>query len=175
MTDILGTLRTTDGAGVVRIERRYPTVVDDLWSALTDPERLARWYGRVEGDLRLGGDIRVHLDGADLDSVGRIEACQAPRHLLVTTRETDASRERGRGGDPFVQTNEATLTAVGTGTVLVLEIRGLPRSALGAYGAGWQIHTESLAAYLAGHDAIDNGTLWTQLLEPYEAMAAALQ
>ena len=103
MTDILGTLRTTDGAGVVRIERRYPTVVDDLWSALTDPERLARWYGRVEGDLRLGGDIRVHLDGADLDSVGRIEACEAPRHLLLTTRETDASRERGRGGDPFVQ------------------------------------------------------------------------
>ena len=52
---ILGSLRSADGAGVVRIEDRFNTDIDDLWSALTDPDRLARWYGQIEGDLRGGG------------------------------------------------------------------------------------------------------------------------
>src|SRR5581483_7508203 len=47
---MLGSLRSADGAGVVRIEERYDTDVDDLWSAITDPVRLARWHGPVEGD-----------------------------------------------------------------------------------------------------------------------------
>jgi len=45
---------------------------------ILDPQRLARWYGGVEGDLRAGGEIRLRLDGADLDSVGQIEECDAP-------------------------------------------------------------------------------------------------
>ncbi len=40
---ILGSLRAADGKGVVRIEDRFDTDIDDLWSALTDPRRLARW------------------------------------------------------------------------------------------------------------------------------------
>ena len=42
---IVGTLRTGDGKGVVRMEDRFGTDIDDLWSALTDPGRLARWLG----------------------------------------------------------------------------------------------------------------------------------
>jgi uncharacterized protein YndB with AHSA1/START domain len=56
---ILGTLRSADGKGVVRIEDRYDTDIDDLWSAITDPARLARWHGQVEGDLRPGGEFRI--------------------------------------------------------------------------------------------------------------------
>src|SRR6202042_445735 len=48
---ILGSLRSADGKGVVRMEERVGTSVGDVWSALTDPSRLARWYGDVEGDL----------------------------------------------------------------------------------------------------------------------------
>ena len=58
---ILGSLRSADSKGVVRIEDRYDTDIDDLSSALIDPGRLARWYGRVEGDLRAGGAFRVRL------------------------------------------------------------------------------------------------------------------
>ena len=90
-TRILGSLRSADGAGVVRIEDRYDTDIDDLWSALTDPERLARWYGEVEGDLRPGGEFRLYLESADIESTGRVEACEPPRRLRVTTRETDES------------------------------------------------------------------------------------
>ena len=85
---ILGSLRSADGAGVVRIEDRYDTTIDDLWRALTDPARLARWYGQVEGDLRPGGDFRTFIAAADIEGTGRVEECEPPRRLLVRTRET---------------------------------------------------------------------------------------
>src|SRR5215467_11574699 len=94
-TRILGSLRSEDGEGVVRIEDRYGTDIDDLWSALTDPGRLARWYGQVEGDLRPGGQFRANTP--DLDTVGRVDACEPPRYLRVTSRETDESYARGQG------------------------------------------------------------------------------
>ncbi len=88
-TRILGSLRSADGTGVVRIEDRYDTDINDLWSALTEPSRLARWFGQVEGDLRPGGEFRLYLESDGWDGTGRVEACEPPRRLLVTTRETD--------------------------------------------------------------------------------------
>ena len=42
-TSITGTLQSIDGRGVVRMEGRYDTDIHDLWSALTEAPRLARW------------------------------------------------------------------------------------------------------------------------------------
>src|SRR5260370_38957280 len=67
---ILGSLRSADGKGVVRIEDRFDTDIDDLWSALTEPSRLARWHGQVEGDLHPGGEFRVYLEADDIQSIG---------------------------------------------------------------------------------------------------------
>ena len=78
-TRILGSLRSADGTGVVRIEDRYDTDIDDLWSALTDPRRLARWYGQVEGDLRPGGEFRLHVESADMDGTGGAWKRASPR------------------------------------------------------------------------------------------------
>src|SRR6476469_7652747 len=80
----LGTLRAADGTGVVRLEDRFDTDMDDLWSALTDPGRLARWLGEVEGDLRLGGEYRYNFFASGSEGTGRIEACEPPRRLLLT-------------------------------------------------------------------------------------------
>src|SRR6266705_6158155 len=55
---ILGSLRSADGKGAVRMEDRFDTDIGDVWSALTDPRRLARWIGEVAGDLRPGGEYR---------------------------------------------------------------------------------------------------------------------
>jgi uncharacterized protein YndB with AHSA1/START domain len=57
---ILGSLRSADGQGIVRVEDRYDTDIEDLWSALTDPARLARWIAEVDGDLRLGVPRTLH-------------------------------------------------------------------------------------------------------------------
>jgi len=39
---ILGSLGSAEGKGIVRMEVRLDTDIDDVWSALTDPSRLAR-------------------------------------------------------------------------------------------------------------------------------------
>jgi uncharacterized protein YndB with AHSA1/START domain len=169
---ILGSLRSADGKGVVRVGDRYDTDTDDLWSALTDPGRLARWYGQVEGDLRPGGEFRLYIESDDWDGTGRVEACEPPRRLLVTTRETDESYERGRGAAPFDETIEVTLTADGDQTILVIEVRGVPLDKIAFYGAGWQIHAENLAAHLAGRERGDTEARWDELVPPYQNLAA---
>jgi len=171
---ILGSLRSADGAGVVRIEDRYDTGIDDLWSALTDPERLARWYGQVEGDLRPGGEFRVYIEAADIESTGRVEVCDPPRRLVVTTRETDESYRRGQGVPPFDQAIEVTSTADGDQTILVIEVRGIPLDKIAFYGAGWQIHAENLAAYVAGRERGDTEARWDELVPAYQDLAANL-
>jgi uncharacterized protein YndB with AHSA1/START domain len=67
---ILGSLRSADGKGVVRMEDRFDTAPGDLWAALTDPRRLARWIGDVEGDLRLGGEFHFRFSPADRKAPG---------------------------------------------------------------------------------------------------------
>jgi uncharacterized protein YndB with AHSA1/START domain len=171
-TRILGSLRSADGQGVVRVEDRYDTDIDELWSALTDPGRLARWYGQAEGDLRPGGQFRLHVEDADSDSTGRVEACEPPRRLLVTIRETDESYQRGQGVPPYDAVIEATLTADGDQTILVIEVRGMPLDAIAFYGAGWQIHAENLAVYLSGRDRGDTEARWGELVPPYQDLAA---
>jgi uncharacterized protein YndB with AHSA1/START domain len=171
---LLGSLRSADGTGVVRIEDRYDTGIDDLWSALTDPGRLARWYGEVAGDLRPGGQFRLHVPDADSDHAGRVEECEPPRRLRVGTRETDESYQRGQGVPPYDEILEATLTAVGDQTVLVIEVRGMPLDAVAYYGAGWQIHAENLAAYLAGRERGSTEARWGELVPPYQDLAARI-
>jgi len=160
---IVGTLRTGDGKGVVRMEDRFGTDIDDLWSALTDPGRLARWYGQVEGDLRPGGEFRLYIESADLEGTGRVEACEPPRRLVVTGKEP---------GQPGGDLSEVTLTADGDQTILVLDQPGLPLDQLAAYGAATQVHVEDLAAHLAGRERCDADARMDELLPAYQDLAA---
>ena len=170
---ILGSLRAEDGAGVVRIEDRYDTDIEDLWSAITDPVRLARWFGEVDGELSQRGEFRVHIVDAG-DRTGQIEACEPPQRLVVTTRETDESYRRGQGVPPFDAVWEITLTADGDRTILVIEVRGMPLDKIAFYGAGWQIHAENLAAYLVGREPGDVEARWQALVPSYQDLAANL-
>jgi uncharacterized protein YndB with AHSA1/START domain len=166
---ILGSLRSAGGQGVVRMEDRFDTDIDDVWSAVTDPSRLARWYGDVEGDLRLGGEFRAHLFASGWEGTGRVEACEPPRRLLLTMR--DADPQPGQPGETAI---EATLTAGGGQTVLVLEERGMPLDLLAAYGAGIQVHVEDLAAHLSGRDRCDAEARWNELIPAYQDLAAGV-
>ena len=162
---ILGSLRSADGKGLVRMEDRYDTDIDDLWSALTDPRRLARWMGEVAGDLRLGGEFRARFFASGWEGTGRVEACEPPRRLVVTGKEPDQP-----GGD----VSEVTLAADGDQTILILEERGMPLDQLAAYGAGIQVHVEDLAAYIAGRERCDAGERWAELLPAYQDLAASV-
>ena len=73
---------------------------------------------------------------------------------------------------PFDEVIEATLTADGDQTILVIEVRGMPLDKIAFYGAGWQIHAENLAAYLAGRERGDTEARWAELVPLYQDLAA---
>ena len=162
-TRVLGSLQSADGKGVVRMEDRYDTNMDDLWSALTDPRRLVRWYGEVEGDLRVGGEYRARLFASGWEGTGRVEACEPPHRLLLLTKQS---------GQPDDHVIEVTLAADGHQTVLVIEVRGMPLEKIAFYGAGWQIHVEDLVAHIAGLERGDTEARWDQLVPAYQILAA---
>jgi uncharacterized protein YndB with AHSA1/START domain len=165
---ILGTLRSADGKSIVRIEDRFATDIDDLWSALTAPQRLARWVGEVEGDLRLGGEFRAHFFASGWEGTGRIESCEPPRRLLVLTKQATEPEK------PYHHPIEVTLTPDGGGTILVWEERGMPLEHLAAYGAGIQIHVEDLGDYIAGRERRDPEARWEELEPAYQKLAASV-
>ena len=66
-------------ARVLTAERTYETHREDLWHALTNAERIPRWFLPISGDLRLGG--RYQLEG---NAGGKITGCEPPRHLAIT-------------------------------------------------------------------------------------------
>ena len=121
---VKGTLLAADGRGIVRMEDRYDTSIDDLWSALTDPQRLVRWVAKVSGDLRPGGVLRASFTSG-WEGPGRLDECEPPRRLLLTL-------DPGREDETVI---EAELFAEGDQTRLVVEERGLPLGELAALGS----------------------------------------
>jgi uncharacterized protein YndB with AHSA1/START domain len=144
---IIGTMRALDETrGAVRVEDTYDTDIHDLWEACTNPGRLARWVAEVSGDLRVGGTVHAVFTST-WAGPARIEICDTPHHLLLTTEP---------GTDDEAQI-EAWLTAEGPRTRLVVEERGLPVDKLYFHGAGWQVHLEDLGRSLATGGSVHAG------------------
>ena len=66
-------------AGIVKIARTYTTSLDDMWDALTNADRIPRWFLPISGDLKLGGHYQFQGNAG-----GTITHCSAPSFLGVT-------------------------------------------------------------------------------------------
>ena len=66
-------------ASAVILSRSYTTTVDDLWDALTNGDRIPRWFLPISGELELGG--RFQFEG---NAGGAITACEPSSYLAVT-------------------------------------------------------------------------------------------
>lgn len=66
-------------ARVLVAGRTYDTGQSDLWDALTNIDRIPRWFLPLTGDLRLGG--RYQFEG---NAGGEIMACDPPHSFSVT-------------------------------------------------------------------------------------------
>jgi uncharacterized protein YndB with AHSA1/START domain len=162
MNHILGSMRRIDDKrGAVRVEDVYDTDIADLWSAITEPDRVARWIATVEGDLRVGGTVQARFTST-WEGPGRIDVCDAPNRLVVTM-------EPGTDDEAVI---EAVLTAEGERTRLVVEERGLPLEVLYLHGAGWQAHVEDLGRYLAGGKSTWKAR-WEELTPAYQSLAVS--
>lgn len=160
MTDLAGTLRADGDLGAVRFEREYATTPDDVWSAVTEPDRVARWLARVSGDLRPGGRFQVQFD--DGDSHFQIASCDPPRSLVVQWHHRDRSS----------QVSVAVGAIDAERTRLVLEHSELTVDQAPDYAAGWHLHLASLGEVLrgeqiTGQEVSDWGDEFPPLKESY--------
>jgi uncharacterized protein YndB with AHSA1/START domain len=124
----------------VSLHRTYDATIDDVWGAVTDPERIKRWFMPVSGDLRIGGTFQLAGNAS-----GEIVACERP-HLLQLTW----------GGPTSVV--ELRLTEDGDTTVLTLDHNvpiEMAQSGAGALwvGPGWDGALMGLGLFLRG-DAV---------------------
>ncbi|GLY79012.1 SRPBCC family protein [Actinoallomurus iriomotensis] len=73
-------------ARVVTLTRTYDATVEELWDACTKPERIARWFLPISGELKEGG--RFQIEG---NAGGTIERCDPPESFVTTWEFAGAS------------------------------------------------------------------------------------
>ena len=72
--------RIAAGPGTsISLSREYDAPIDDVWDAVTNPDRIGRWFLPISGDYRVGG--RYQFEG---NAGGEIVACEKPDRLKAT-------------------------------------------------------------------------------------------
>ena len=156
-------------AKVVTLSRSYRADVEDVWDAITTPERLARWFLPVSGDLRLGGTYQ--LEG---NAGGEIRACEPPRRLQLTWIMGEPEGPEDSSIVDVVLEPDADLG----GTRLTLTHTAVVPPEMwdtfgpGAVGVGWELGVVSLAGHLEGQEIGTPADLETNP-EMHAAMAAS--
>lgn len=126
----------------VKLTRTYATGIKDLWDAVTNPERLPRWFAPVTGELRQGGRYQVQGNAG-----GTIETCRPPRHFFATWEFA--------GETSWV---ELRFAEEGTGETRLTLTHICPVSdhwrkfGPGAVGVGWDLGLLGLAFHLSEPD-----------------------
>ncbi|MEH1125245.1 SRPBCC family protein [Micromonospora sp. CPCC 206061] len=134
-------------AATVTLKRSYPADIEDVWEAITDPERITRWFMPVTGELKIGG--RYQLQG---NAGGEILHCEPPRHLKVTW----VYGENPGPSDVSEVTVRLSEGPGGATTTLELEHAAVVDPKLddefgpGAVGVGWDLALLGLALHLRG-------------------------
>jgi uncharacterized protein YndB with AHSA1/START domain len=116
------------------ITRTFRAPIEDVWTSVTNPENTARWIGPWKGEPGVGKTIHIQLvqeQGAPW-SDSRIDACEPPRHLALTTY-----------GDWRL---ELTLEQRGEVTELVFVHHMTDRELAGDAGPGWEFYLDCLVA-----------------------------
>jgi len=164
--------RELDGkaAKAVVAARTYDTTAEDLWDALTNRERIPRWFSPVTGELKLGG--RYQIEG---NAGGVINRCDPPEALDITW-------EFG-GGMSWVTLR---LAPHGEGTRLTLEhivlaedIEGehWQKFGPGAVGVGWDLSFFGLGRHieLGGGKPPESDPAWMATDEARSFMRACAE
>ncbi len=131
--------RDGQSAGAVTLSRIYSTTVEELWDAVTNGERIPRWFLPISGELELGS--RYQLEG---NAGGLITACETRSHVALTWEfGEDVSWVEVRFSDKG--SGRARLTLTHTAHLSEHWHNYGP----GATGVGWEMGLLGLALHLA--------------------------
>jgi uncharacterized protein YndB with AHSA1/START domain len=133
-------------AKAVILEREYDAPIEDVWDALTNPERIGRWFLPISGDYRLGGSYQFEGNAG-----GEIRECDRPNRLKVTWVYGPVN------SDADISEVELRLSRAGDNrTRFVLEHTAVVPEEFwamygpGAVGVGWEGGFLGLALHLTG-------------------------
>jgi uncharacterized protein YndB with AHSA1/START domain len=134
-------------ARTVTLQRTYPADIADVWDAITDPERIARWFLPIDGDLREGGTYRFEGNAS-----GDIRTCKPPSELVVTW---NPPHEEQGPADASTVTVRLRTTDDGDTLFELEHVAVVPpefwdQFGPGAVGVGWDRALVGLAAHLGG-------------------------
>jgi uncharacterized protein YndB with AHSA1/START domain len=127
------------------IRKQYPDPVEDVWAAVTESDRLGRWFGTYTGRGRPGGTVEFTVTG-EVDAGGEVAApvtvtiheCDAPRRLVVDIPEDGARAWRVA----------VDIEPDGAGTVLVFTQEVVEGMNVADVEAGWRWYLDRLGACL---------------------------
>lgn len=150
---ITGRPETRDGEDYLVLTRTFAAPVEDVWAAITESERLGRWFGTWSGDPSTG-QVRVQWSYEEEvgDELYSIDVCEAPYRLRLHNVNDDPAQ---------VWTLDMRLREEEGATVLdfaqVLN-KDLPVSDV---GPGWEYYLDRLA------DSVRTGEVSTVTWDGY--------
>ena len=147
----------TDGRAELRIEQTWDTDAADLWDAVSDPERLARWFAPIVGTPVVGGEFGIHFDDGDVPGMTLLSCDPGRGFTFVWPMAPDRPRSgRGARGDPDDQHARAHPPVAAPGKA--------PE-----YGAGWAAYVGQLRDHLDGREG---GDWWADSAPPVTGCAS---
>jgi uncharacterized protein YndB with AHSA1/START domain len=160
----LGTSIDVDGRPAVRFMRTFAHPIDRVWSAVTAPEELVRWFpAHVDIELRVAGDITFSGDPHVEDRPGTVLVCDPPHHLGFTWGDDELYFDLEDVGDGYCR---FTLTNVLS-----------TADAAARNAAGWSVCLGELDKHMAGEHAggphSESARPWRPLYDAYRAAGMA--
>ena len=136
-----------DGTPYVVYTRTFAAPIEDVWAAVTEPERLVRWIGTWAGDPASGEvAFRMTAEGEDApEERYRIDVCEPPRRLVTRSWVGDDT-------DTMVWQLELDLTeSDGVTTLTFGQVMADPAMAE-SVGPGWDYYLDRLVAAESGRE-----------------------
>ena len=136
-----GRIPAGEGRSVI-LRRTYDAPIHDVWDALTNPERIGRWFLPISGDYRVGGSYQFEGNAG-----GTILSCDRPNALHVTW-----AYGPGEPSEVWVRLSPAgdDATTFELEHIAVVPDEMWDQFGPGAVGVGWEGGLLGLALHLQG-------------------------
>jgi uncharacterized protein YndB with AHSA1/START domain len=137
-----GRVEPRDGQQVLVLRRQFRAPIEDVWAAVTESDRLARWIGRWEGDPTTGSVVfQMLFEEGHQGEVMEIRRCEPPRALSLTGHQ---------GADLWHLDLE--LSQVDGVTTLTFTQPGVTADLAPDVGPGWEYYLDRLVDAETGRD-----------------------